>query len=138
MDKTKECSVKVRVYNEYTDSMGIVYHVNYLKFMERARTEFMRSLGFARDYVLNDDLMFVASNVSLDYSLPAMLDDELEATASIKYLHGATIIFRQKILRGQEVLVAGDLTMGCVGRDNVKPRRISAEILEKLAPLVCE
>ena len=53
--------------------MGIVYYVNYLKFMERARTEFMRALGFGRNYILNDDLMFVASNVSLSYSRPARL-----------------------------------------------------------------
>jgi 4-hydroxybenzoyl-CoA thioesterase len=137
MEKEKEFSMSLRIYNEYTDSMGIVYYVNYLKFMERARTEFMRALGFGRNYILNDDLMFVARNVSLSYSRPARLDDELQATASIKYLHGATIIFRQRVLRDGEVLVEGDLTMACVGREGVRPRRIPAEILTKLEPLVC-
>lgn len=136
MEEKKEYSISLRVYNEYTDSMGIVYYVNYLKFMERARTEFMRALGFGRNYILNDDLMFVASNVSLSYSRPARLDDELQATASIKYLHGATIVFRQRVLRNEEVLVEGDLTMACVGREGVRPRRIPAEILTKLESLV--
>jgi tol-pal system-associated acyl-CoA thioesterase len=136
MEKKKEFSMSLRIYNEYTDSMGIVYYVNYLKFMERARTEFMRALGFGRNYILNDELMFVARNVSISYSRPARLDDELQATASIKYVHGATIIFRQRVLRDGEVLVEGDLTMACVGREGVRPRRIPAEILTKLEPLV--
>ena len=76
-----EFSHKMRVYIEDTDAGGIVYYVNYLKFMERARTEFMRSLGFGKDYIFNHDLMFVVRDVAVTYLLPARLDDELEATA---------------------------------------------------------
>ena len=66
-----EFSLGLRVYIEDTDAGGIVYYVNYLKFMERARTEFMRSLGFGKDYIFNHDLMFVVSDVAVKYLQPA-------------------------------------------------------------------
>ena len=78
-----EFSIKLRVYIEDTDAGGIVYYVNYLKFMERARTEFMRAQGFGKDFIFNHDLMFVVREVALKYRGPARLDDELQATARI-------------------------------------------------------
>ena len=76
-----EFSLDLRVYIEDTDAGGIVYYVNYLKFMERARTEFMRSLGFGKMYIFNHDLMFVVREVKVQYLRPATLDDELVVTA---------------------------------------------------------
>ena len=86
----EEFSFKLRVYIEDTDAGGIVYYVNYLKFMERARTEFMRSLGYGKDYIFNHDLMFVVRDVALEYLKPAGLDDELQATARLTGMRGAT------------------------------------------------
>jgi 4-hydroxybenzoyl-CoA thioesterase len=95
-----EFSHNLRVYIEDTDAGGIVYYVNYLKYMERARTEFMRSLGYDKHYIFNAALMFVVRDLALSYMLPARLDDELQATASIAKLRGAGIVFRQGIRRG--------------------------------------
>ena len=87
-----EFSHKMRVYIEDTDAGGIVYYVNYLKFMERARTEFMRSLGYGKDYIFNSDLMFVVQDLAVSYKLPARLDDELAATATLTKLRGAGMV----------------------------------------------
>ena len=128
----EEFSFKLRVYIEDTDTGGIVYYVNYLKFMERARTELMRSLGFGKDYIFNHDLMFVVRDVALEYLQPAQLDDELLATAAVVDMRGATMRMRQSVRRNEEVLVHGDVTIACVSRSSFKPRRLPREIIEKL------
>jgi tol-pal system-associated acyl-CoA thioesterase len=127
-----EFSFKLRVYIEDTDAGGIVYYVNYLKFMERARTEFMRSLGYGKDYIFNHDLMFVVRDVAVTYLLPARLDDELEATASIEQLRGAVMVLRQSVRRGDAILAQGDVTIACVDRSGVKPRRLPPEMVARL------
>lgn len=129
---TAEFSTPIRVYIEDTDAGGIVYYVNYLKFMERARTEFMRSLGFGKDYIFNHDLMFVVRDIAVTYLLPAMLDDELSATATVCSQRGATIVFAQSVLRGGEVLAEGQLTIACVSRTTMKPRRLPPEMTAQL------
>ncbi|MBK6740735.1 MAG: tol-pal system-associated acyl-CoA thioesterase [Haliea sp.] len=127
-----EFSHKLRVYIEDTDAGGIVYYVNYLKFMERARTEFMRSLGFGKNSIFNYNLMFVVREVAVTYMLPARLDDELEATASIARLRGAVIVFHQSVRRGDEVLAQGEVTIACVDRAEMKPRRLPPEMAARL------
>lgn len=127
-----EFSHKLRVYIEDTDAGGIVYYVNYLKFMERARTEFMRSLGFGKNSIFNYNLMFVVRDVAVTYMLPARLDDELEATASIARLRGAGIVFHQSVRRGDEVLARGEVTIACVDRAEMKPRRLPPEMAARL------
>jgi 4-hydroxybenzoyl-CoA thioesterase len=127
-----EFSFKLRVYIEDTDAGGIVYYVNYLKFMERARTEFMRAAGFDRDFIFNHDLMFVVRDVAVRYRKPAILDDELQATARITSLKGASMCFEQRLLRGEEVLASGTITVACVDRSGITPQRIPAAMLEVL------
>lgn len=127
-----EFSCGIRVYIEDTDAGGIVYYVNYLKFMERARTELMRSLGFGKDYIFNHDLMFVVCDVKVQYLRPAQLDDELVATASLQTLRGASMVMHQRVLRGDEVLAEGEVTIACVDRSTVAPRRIPREMVERL------
>lgn len=127
-----EFSLHLRVYIEDTDAGGIVYYVNYLKFMERARTELMRSLGFGKKYIFNHDLMFVVRDVKVQYLRPATLDDELVATASIDDLRGASMVMRQRVRRGAEVLAEGEITIACVDRAGLKPRRMPAAMVEEL------
>ncbi len=127
-----EFSIKLRVYIEDTDAGGIVYYVNYLKFMERARTEFMRAQGFGKDFIFNHDLMFVVRDVAVQYHAPARLDDELQATAAIVELRGASMRLRQEVRRGEELLAGGDVTIACVERGGVRPRRLPAEMAAPL------
>ncbi|MEQ8801601.1 MAG: tol-pal system-associated acyl-CoA thioesterase [Haliea sp.] len=127
-----EFSIKLRVYIEDTDAGGIVYYVNYLKFMERARTEFMRSLGFGKDYIFNHDLMFVVRDVAIRYRAPALLDDELEAAATLAEARGATLVLRQASRRGREFLASAEVTIACVDRAGVRPRRLPRDMLDTL------
>ncbi len=131
----EEFSLPLRVYIEDTDAGGIVYYVNYLKFMERARTEFMRSLGFGKDYIFNHDLMFVVRDVSVKYLKPACLDDQLQATARVTALGGASMTMEQRVWRNDEALATGTVTIACVDRAGVRPRRLPKDMLERLAPL---
>ncbi len=127
-----EFSTGLRVYIEDTDAGGIVYYVNYLKFMERARTEFMRVLGFGKKYIFNHDLMFVVRDAKVQYLRPATLDDELVATAAISQLRGASMVMAQRVLRGDEVLARGEITIACVDRAGVKPRRMPQDMVATL------
>ena len=129
---TTEFSHQLRVYIEDTDAGGIVYYVNHLKFMERARTEFMRSLGYGTGYIFSSDLMFVVRDVAVTYNLPARLDDELEVTASVVQVRGAALVFRQTVRRRDDLLAQGDVTVACVDRSSVKPRRLPTEMATQL------
>ena len=132
VQEAQEFSLPLRVYIEDTDAGGIVYYVNYLKFMERARTEFMRSLGFGRDFIFNSDLMFVVHDVQVRYSEPARLDDELEVTARAVKSGAAYILLEQSVRRGDTELAAGEVKIVCVDRSKLTPRRMPAELLALL------
>ncbi len=127
-----EFSFKLRVYIEDTDAGGIVYYVNYLKFMERARTELMRTQGYGKDYIFNHDLMFVVRDVAITYLRPARLDDELVATATIVSVRGAAMRLHQSVRLGEEILAQGDVTIACVDRNGLKPRRLPPEMTARL------
>ena len=127
-----EFSLPLRVYIEDTDAGGIVYYVNYLKFMERSRTELMRSLGFDKNFIFNQELMFVVRDVAVTYFKPAKLDDELTATAIISGVKGATITMQQSIRMGEDVMAEGLVTLACVDKTGVKPRRLPKSMLETL------
>lgn len=127
-----EFSLPLRVYIEDTDAGGIVFYVNYLKYMERARTDFMRSLGFPRSDIFNEERMFVVSEAALKFHQPARLDDELEATAALEQVRGVSLRLRQCVRRGSEMLVDGAITIACVDPATLKPRRIPATMLATL------
>ena len=127
-----EFSAGLRVYIEDTDAGGIVYYVNYLKFMERARTEFMRSLGFGKDYIFNHDLMFVVRDIAVQYLQPAQLDDELRATVQLTKLGGASMVMNQTVCRGAESLARGLVTIACVSPGSMRPQRMPAAMTDRL------
>ena len=123
-----EFSFTVRIYIEDTDPGGIVYYVNYLKFMERARTEFMRSLGFDRSATFNRASMFVVKDLAIRYLSPAFLDDEIRVTVAVANVKGASIGMRQNIFRGENELVDASLSLVWVDRENLMPSRLSKEM----------
>ena len=129
---TAEFSLPIRVYIEDTDAGGIVYYVNYLKYLERARTELMRTFGLERAAVSDAGWNFVVSDVSLSYKEPARLDDQLHATAVISAVGGATINFRQTVRRDDTVLVAGDIQIACVDRGTGRPTRLDAALRKQI------
>lgn len=127
-----EFSLPIRVYIEDTDAGGIVYYVNYLKYLERCRTEYMRALGTDRAAISDAGWMFVVSRLALTYRQPARLDDQLAATAAVVAVQGATIQFAQSVRREGSCMVEGDVTIACVDRTSGKPRRLSPELKQQL------
>ena len=119
----------VRVYYEDTDFGGVVYYANYLAYMERARNACLRQLGFLLG-VLKDrfGMLFVVTDVSLRYLMPARLDDDLEVSVDISRLGRASVEFTQQVCRGGDVLVAGDTRLGIVDAATFRPRRMPTEL----------
>ena len=118
----REFSLAQRVYIEDTDAGGIVYYVNYLKYMERGRTELMRYLGFDKPAFIDGDLMLVVHSAQVNYRRPARLDEAITVTAGVSKLAKSYLIFRQRVLRDGEVLCDGDIKVACVSQAAMKPR----------------
>ena len=127
-----EIQLPIRVYIEDTDAGGIVYYVNYLKYMERARTEFLRNLGFSKTAIFDDHAMFVVQRVEIDYSAPARLDDALVVSASIARLGRASMIFDQFVRDDQKMLCHASIRVACVDRESLRPMAVPKAIREKL------
>lgn len=115
---------RVRVYYEDTDAGGIVYYANYLRFFERARTEWLRSLGVnQRELSTNDALEFIVRSMSIDYRRPARLDDELMLTLQITRVRGASLEINQqaRLVDSPELLVGASVRVASVHRDTGRP-----------------
>lgn len=130
----KEFLFPVRVYYEDTDAGGIVYYANYLKFAERCRTEFIRSLGARQqdDLTSPEKTAWVVRHCEADYMAPAVLDDELVVSCRITNLGGVTATMHQEIRRGADVLVAIDIKAAHISLVTKKPVRIPKNLMEKL------
>ncbi|MDB5900906.1 MAG: ybgC [Ramlibacter sp.] len=123
----------VRVYWEDTDAGGIVFYANYLKFFERARTEWLRSLGVSQSSVRESTGgIFVVTQTSVRYRAPARLDDELLVTAQLEAAGRASLIIAQQARRGETLLCEGTIRIGWVEAATLRPGRIPAAILEVL------
>lgn len=124
----------VRIYYEDTDAGGIVYYANYLKFAERARTEFIRAFGFNQQDELNieEKAGFVVRHCEIDYQAPAVLDDILTVSCEISELGGASATMHQEICRGEQVLVTLDVKVVYVLLKNKRPARIPQKFKEMM------
>lgn len=122
----------VRVYIEDTDAGEIVYYANYLRFLERARTEYLRHLGFPRIETIDPDAMFVVHKVNVHYRSPARLDDELTVTASLSRIGKTTLHFKQQVLRDDSLLVDAEVQVACIGKQNRRPRRLPQKLTTRL------
>jgi acyl-CoA thioester hydrolase len=119
----------VRVYWEDTDAAGIVFYANYLKFFERARTEWLRSRGFEQERLRAEGgIAFVVTDTSLRCILPARLDDLLEVTVVVEHLGQASLQISQQALRDDRMLASGTIRIGCVELGTFKPCRIPNDI----------
>jgi len=136
----------LRIYYEDTDHGGVVYYANYLKYMERARTEFMRSYGIQLDQLQRDDqVLFAVTEAHVHYRRPARFNDALSVTSSLTYAKGARLAFHQAVFRvndaqEDELLVEGDIHLACIdiaGRARRIPQAVLtlfAQVLNQAAP----
>lgn len=128
-----EFSWPVRVYYEDTDAGGIVYYANYLKFCERARTEWLRAFGVEQDIWLQQNIGFVVRHVALDLRAPARFNDELTVTVVPQRIRKASIECTQEVLNQDgKVLCVATVTAACVNLATMKPVAIPGEIIEVL------
>ena len=127
-----EFSIQVRVYLEDTDAGGIVYYVNYLKFMERARTEWLRSIGSEFEALYDEQRQFVVHSLETQYKKPARMDDELTITAAIEKLGRTYILFRQQVIKQAQVMCEAQVKVACVNAQTMKPAAIPAALQQQL------
>ena len=115
----------VRVYFEDTDSGGVVYHANYLKFMERARTEWIRNFGLNQTKLKQEDkVMFVVRKIDIQYKIPARFNDELIVQTNCIRATNYSLMLKQNILRDKEIITEGKVEIVCISADFFKPVRI--------------
>ena len=126
----KEFNWPIRVYYEDTDSAGVVYHSNYLRFMERARTEWLRELGYSHNQLCEaENLVFVVSSMNIDFKRPAYFDELLNVRSCVTKLSGSSLVFEQIVInKAEEIKCRADVYIACVDPITFKPKRIPAAI----------
>lgn len=124
----------VRVYYEDTDAGGVVYYANYLKFMERARTEWLRRMGFEQDQLISEQqTIFAVRKISVDYLKPARFNDQLEVCVRLAGSSGASIFLTQSVAnRSGEEICVGEITVACLDSGSLRPKRLPQSILVEL------
>ncbi len=130
-------SLPVRVYYEDTDAGGVVYYANYLKFCERARTDWLRAIGLEQGRLAADqNIIFVVRSVKADYLQPAVLDDLLDVVTTLGKLGHASLVFDQKIQRGGQILFETLITIACIDRVSKRATPIPPSVRAQFATLV--
>ncbi len=127
----------LRVYFEDTDASGVVYHAHYVKFLERARTEWLRYLGFSNSELERKHKMnWVIAEIAVEFLKPARLDDSINISVAIENLGRVRCTFHQEIRRGEELLVKARVLVATVSADSFKPIEIPADLRKKMEATV--
>ncbi len=136
---TADFETTLRVYWEDTDAGGVVFYANYLKFFERARTEWLRHLG-VQQQALRDSTgaIFVVTDTQVSYHSPARLDDLLRVTVELTARGSASMTMAQKAWRGSTLLAQGQIRIACVDATSFRPRRMPTEVTHTLQPAAAE
>ena len=129
----KRLSIPVRVYYQDTDAGGVVYHAQYLSFMERARSELLNEAGidlarFTREH----GVIFVVFRIAITYHEPARLNERLTVSAEVARMGRASLVFRQRVERGAELLCEAEVTVALVERESMRPARMPKELTQAL------
>jgi acyl-CoA thioester hydrolase len=123
----------VRIYWEDTDAGGVVYHAQYLAFLERARTEWLRARGYGQELLREAyDLVFVVRAMRIDFRKPARLDDALDVTVSLRQCRRASLVIAQAIRRGDDTLLDAEVRVAAVGAGDFRPRGIPEPLYDQL------
>jgi len=137
MTETKEHTYKLRVYYEDTDAQGVVYYANYLKFIERARTEFLRTIGYQQEKLLNEGLIFVVNGIQMSFRKPAKLDDSLKIKTRLIKLGKASFHFDQEVFSEENFLLCkGLVRCACLDSKSFKPVALPKELLDGMRSIL--
>ncbi len=130
-------SFPVRVYWEDTDAGGVVYHAQYLAFMERARSEWMRARGLGQELLrARDDLLFVVKAMTIDFRAPARLDDQLAVSVALLECRGASLVMGQRIHCGDALLVEAQVRVAALAASSFRPRPMPPGLISDLKSLL--
>lgn len=128
-------SIPIRVYYEDTDAGGVVYYANYLKFLERARTEWLRAFGFEQDELLRrDGVVFAVRSVNIEFLKPARFNDLLEVSLDLGKRGNASVTLTQQIRRGEETLCEAQVRVACLDAASFAPRPFPETVAARLMP----
>lgn len=122
----------VRVYYEDTDAGGVVYYANYLRFMERARTEWLRVLGFEQDALREQGILFAVKHVNIDYHRPARFNQQLQVLSTVTHMGRVSITFQQQVMHELSCLTEAAIKVVCLDAERFRPRAIPDSIREGL------
>lgn len=126
-------SYPVRVYYQDTDTGGVVYHATYLNFMERARYEWLREMGLAVNFLIQEHkIVFIVRSLNIEYFKPAFLDDLLHVTVQVTEIGRSRITLFQQVVRDHVLLVSAVIHVVCVGVDSLKPVRVPTPLRKKI------
>jgi acyl-CoA thioester hydrolase len=126
----------VRVYYEDTDAGGVVFYTNYLKFMERGRTEWLRTLSIGQqNLALTQGVVFVVSQLDMQYMIPARLDDALTIETVVTYAGRVSLNFAQRIRREHDTIAQGSIRVGCVNVNSMKPTALPVYVRDQISTL---
>lgn len=130
----REHRLPLRIYYEDTDFSGVVYHANYVRYLERGRSEFIRAVGASHSSLMsaNPPVTFMVSALELRFVRPARIDDWLDVRTTVEMARGARIACRQRIMRGGETVLEANVENVCVGFDG-RPRRLPAELVQRMS-----
>ena len=127
-------SIPVRVYYQDTDAGGVVFHAQYLAFMERARTELLNAARIDLARIADEDrILFLVFEIAAKYHQPARLNELLAVSAEVVKMGRASLVFRHRVERGAQLLVEADVTLALVDRDRMKPARLPEKLAGELA-----
>ncbi len=133
MPVSRIVSMGLRIYYEDTDAGGVVYYANYLKFMERARSEWLRSLGLdVVELAREEQVLFAVYRATVDFKAPARLNDEVVVTAGLSRVRRVGLSFEQEVSRNQTLLCRADVKIACVNAVDFRPRPIPDSVLRRL------
>jgi acyl-CoA thioester hydrolase len=126
----------VRVYYEDTDHAGVVYYANYLRYFERARTEWLRALGIEQpDLAARDEVIFVVRSIAVEYLQPARFNDVLDIDVELEHVGASQITMSQRACRGDEKLAEARVRLACIGLPQMKPVRMPQVLTEKISEI---
>ena len=122
----------VRVYYEDTDAGGVVYYANYLKFMERARTEWLRERGYEQDALMHQGIVFVVRRVDIDYNRPARFNQLLDVLTTVSAAGPASVIFKQQIVHEGINLAEAVVKLACLDIKNFRPKKMPDKLFKEI------
>jgi acyl-CoA thioester hydrolase len=129
----REHHLPVRVYYEDTDFTGVVYHANYLRFLERGRSDFLRAAGVSHTELQGEDTAFVVTHMEIDFKRAARIDDALTVVSTYDEVKGVRLLVSQKIFRGEELIAEASVIAACISLSG-RPKRPPKSMVEKLTP----